>query len=212
MASLWIGRALFFGSALNSLPLSYAAPPACDDPPRLLASTTLPKPREHLRPPTTLPPDLGITVPFQEFGCQREFRLRGKSRFLDSPHRQDAEGLREAFQNTPESLALLDSYQDTKKAAQHSAYLGTVGLAIFLLGPVLIDHLMKNEKGEPQQGAKSVKKIAFWGGLGIAGGAFGYSFAVLRMNDRKLDEALAKYNDSNPRDSLEFQFSTSVFF
>ncbi len=118
----------------------------------------------------------------------------------------DAAGLRPILDQTPDALAELEAYQLGRRKIRNLAYFGTGGLALTFLGPS-IARLIPNA-----QTSSVLSSILTASGVGLIGGVVLFGGVTLRNNERHLSRAVELYNQSNPKDPIELQFSTSFSF
>lgn len=118
----------------------------------------------------------------------------------------DAEGLRPLLHDDSEANAALDRYQHNRKKLKTAAYVGSVGIALFLTG-VIAPRFFSKEADQ-----KQIRSVGYLGGLSImtATGIFGYF--TLKSNESNLSQAVDIYNQKHPKDQIELQFTTGILF
>lgn len=138
--------------------------------------------------------------------CQRFFIHRGKTYPCDSVLANDAEGLRPLLHDDPEANAALDLYQHNRKKLKTAAYVGSVGIGLFLTGLIAPRFFSKVDD------QKKIRSVGYLGGLSImtATGIFGYF--TLKSNESNLGKAVNIYNQKHPNDQIELQFTTGILF
>lgn len=152
------------------------------------------------------PPQLKTQTNVRPFGgCKRAFTYRGKRYAIDSNYRQDGERLRPIIRSVPAAVSELDLYQKNRQSAKLGAYLGTIGLVTALATVLFVGELAPEYQ-------RPVRAIGIFGGLGLAGTGFIYSFGIMRSNERHLSRAVENYNSVRSRDPIELQFSTGILF
>lgn len=156
----------------------------------------------------TAPPQLGAQrepKDWKTYRCSRYFLYQGKAIECDSDLGRDGESLRPILAKTPEALAKLDSYQNTRKNVQNLRYLSALGLAMMGTGFILSKTMDSDNK-------VAVRNILVTSGLAISAGTFIWGLTLIRQNESKLTEATEIYNRANPKDPLEIQVTTGVTF
>jgi hypothetical protein len=146
------------------------------------------------------------------FFCKREFLHEGVRSSCDSADRNDGEHLRPLFEPVPESLALLNTYQKTREQAKLAAYLGTAGLVIAIVGPMLAGLLKGPNNGPLTEAGLYLSTAASLGGITLAGGAIVIGLTVIRANENRLFQAVQNYNQVHPEKPVDLLFSTGVKF
>lgn len=152
------------------------------------------------------PPVLSRKRPSNPIECQRFFVHRGKTYTCDSVLANDAEGLRPLLHDEPEAVAALDQYQHNRSKLKKAAYVGSVGIALFLTGLIAPRFFSKVDD------QKQIRSVGYLGGLSImtATGLFGYF--TLKSNESNLGRAVDIYNQKRPNDQIELQFTTGILF
>gem|GEM_PF-597561 len=174
---------------------------------------------EMLEIPTapTTPRQLSRTVPEGSYRCQRQYKYKGKLQGCDSYLHQDAERLRPILQDIPEAVAELDAYQENRRSIQKLAYVGTLGLGMYLLGGLIGDRFTARDPADTKKvyvtnTGQAVKRLSKYLGLGIAAGSIAYGFTVLHTNEKHLRKAVDVYNRARPDDPVELMFNASIQF
>lgn len=172
----------------------------CDPP----APARAPAQVSALAPKT--PPQLRPSTPkIDPIGCFRAYRHKGVVRPIDSYNRRDGENLRTVFEGVEPSIDELNRYQQNRRNAKIAAYVGSVGLA--MMGASLVTSLL-SRGATPNR----ISPILLYGGLATSVGGFGYGFAILRTNEKRIDRAVEKYNEAHPESPIELMFQTTFLF
>ena len=155
-------------------------------------------------PTLTLPAPLKKPKDITPLGCPRPFTIHGEIYSADSPQAQDASTLRYFTQSVPSAHALLTQYQDNRESSKTGAYIGTLGLALFIFsGPLAAQF----------GSSKAQFRAAFrTGGIIMAASGFFFTFSYLRDNESLIPKAVQNYNQAQPQDPIELQFSTGWRF
>jgi hypothetical protein len=161
-------------------------------PPRGPCQTGIPSP---LRKPKDIVP----------LGCERPFTIRGETYSADSPQAQDASTLKYFVQNVPSSNQIMDEYQSNRNLSTTSAYIGTMGVIMFLLSNTIGNQFNAASK-------TSVSNALRVGGVCIAAGGFFFTFAYLHDNEYLIPKAVEAYNTAKPNEPIELQFTTGWRF
>lgn len=146
-------------------------------------------PKKAERPmaiPTPTAPEL--------FGCDRTVSYRGRSVLCDSYTRPDGERLRPLIDSVPAALSELDAYQKSRRSLRNSAYVASTGFAIFLAS------LFFRVDGKPN--------AAGYAGLGIMGASVVYGFVSYQTAERRLENAIQRYNEARPNDMIKLEVTT----
>ena len=175
-------------------------------PPRSIPQTTIEREEGKIPKNPSAPPPLWQQTPLHSERCRRTFIYRGEMLGCDSVVSTDASGLRSILGNTPEALVELGAYQQGRRSIRQLAYLGTGGLLLAFLGPSIARSI-----GD----AKTSSVLASFctiGGIGLTGGVVVLGGLSLRNNEQHLRNAVDLYNQANPKDPIQLQFSTSFSF
>lgn len=150
-------------------------------------------------------PDLTIGNPPAEdsFRCPRRVIYRGKTMNCDSNLSWDGENLRPLMQNVPEALSELELYQKNRRKAENLRYVGAAGALLILMG-LIVPNFVENKL--------PYRRVGLLGGGSIAIGSFVWGQLLLNHNENHLGRAMSAYNQANPLDPIELQFSTGVSF
>ncbi len=149
------------------------------------------------------PPQMGAQGPTEAFGCRRTFIYQGEKLPCDSNLDQDAESLRPYLKRVPESIALLDRYQESRRKTEILAYTATAGLLLILTSNLLARSSTGNQK-------TTLRNIGLISGLSLTGGSLGAGILQLHSNDQRLDEAVRIHNERFPQDPIQLQLETQV--
>ncbi len=133
--------------------------------------------------------------------CKRLFVVQGKTLDCDSYHQNDAEKLRPYLQDVPEALKELDTYQSNRSQVRAVSYTGSLGLLAALIGVFI------NGKEEP-----TLRNVAIFGGLGLAGGSLLYGLTLMRTNESHIQNAVQYHNQKHPERPIELQFNAQWNF
>lgn len=161
-------------------------------PPREPCQTGIPAP---LRKPKDITP----------LGCDRPFTIHGETYSADSPQAQDASTLKYFVQSVPESNSILEEYQEHRAASKTGAYIGTLGVVMFLFSNAIGNQFNAASK-------TSVTNALRVGGICLATGGFFFTFAYLHENEHLIPKAVEAYNQAKPNDPIELQFTTGWKF
>lgn len=167
--------------------------------------------------PQTIPEQPTIPSPLQSiptidpFQCDRQFIYRGEKLNCDSATRQDGERLRPIIANVPEAVEELNIYQQNRRSVRVAAYVSTIGLLV-AVGGFFLSRSYTDENNQLTEQGNTLRIISVGGGLGLSLGSVLYGISVLRNNEQHLGRAVQKFNDANPKDSIEIQFSTGFLF
>lgn len=159
-------------------------------------------PDEPLR--TEAPPKLGQSIPINPFRCDRLIRYNGKSFSCDSALTRDGENLRPILTDNPSALEMLDKYQDNRRKLKYTAYVGSLGIVMALASKWVGDLVVPDSRGTEAQ--ERAQKWVRYGGIGITLGAIVYGLAELNSNERNLDEAIIRFNQSHPDKPIEVMY------
>jgi hypothetical protein len=154
---------------------------------------------------TTIPAPLRKPKDIIPLGCDRPFVIHGETYSADSPQSQDAQTLRYFMKPVPEADSLLGVYQNNRKTIRSSAYIGTLGLVMFLFSNTI-------SKQFDEASRDSVRNVLKVGGLSLAAGGFFFSFTFLNDNEKLIPRAVETYNKAKPNDPIELQFTTGWRF
>lgn len=138
-------------------------------------------------------------------GCDRPFKIHGETYSTDSPQSQDAATLRYFVQSVPEADAKLMEYQENRSNSKTSAYIGTLGILMFLFSNTIAKQFEASSQGPVRDSLRV-------GGLSFAAGGFFFTFAHLSQNERLIPQSVESYNKAKPNDPIELQFSTGWRF
>lgn len=158
-------------------------------------------PRAPIAPPTAQ----AKKVPDNPFRCDRLIKYRGKTLACDSALRRDGESLRVIFAHTPDALGELDQYQTGRNNLRYSAYVGTAGLLLVLTSNLVTNLFVADTKATARQDTSRILRYA---GGGIALGSIFYGLSSLHSNEAHLQNAIIKYNASEPDKPIEILFKT----
>lgn len=186
----WIVLSLIL-APLSSFSTELSAP-TLGGPPRQPCQTGIPSP---LRKPKDITP----------LGCDRPFVIHGETYSADSPQAQDASTLKYFVQDVPAANSILEEYQSNRDLTKMGAYIGTLGILMFVLsGPI------GNQFSAASKTAVS-NALRVGGGV-LAIGGFFFTFAYLRENEHLIPKAVEAYNGAKPNDPIEIQFTTGWKF
>ena len=143
-------------------------------------------------PPAGMPVLGPTSTPEDILRCERQIIYRGKKVACDSPSTRDGEGLRMLFADTPEALAQLNQYQETRRSLTSTAYFGMAGLLIAALGPRFASN-------------SGNRTIWIGSGLTLTLASFAYGKAKLNANEDHLDQAIETFNRTHPGDPMELK-------
>lgn len=174
------------------MPVSSSFSTELSAPPRGPCQTGIPSP---LRKPKDIVP----------LGCERPFTIHGETYSADSPQAQDGSTLKYFVQNVPSSNAIMEEYQSNRNLSTTSAYIGTLGVVMFLLSNTIGNQFNAASK-------TSVANALRVGGVCIAAGGFFFTFAYLHNNEHLIPKAVEAYNTAKPNDPVELQFTTGWKF
>ena len=153
------------------------------------------------------PMQLHQTAPTERlFHCDRYFTYQGKQLSCDAALRADAEGLRPILRDVPAAIAELDTYQNIRRRARISAYVGSSGFAIALASLILA------RTNKDSSAAANIRLIGVSTGVEILLGTLIYSIFVLHDNESHLGNAVDYYNAAKPNDPVQLQFNTGFSF
>ena len=161
-------------------------------PPREPCQASIPAP---LRKPKNIIP----------LGCDRPFTIHRETYSTDSPQSQDAATLRYFVQSVPEADSMLNEYQENRIASKTSAYIGTLGILMFVFSNTIAKQFEASSQGPVRDSLRI-------GGLSFAAGGFFFTFAHLNQNERLIPQSVEAYNKAKPNDPIELQFSTGWRF
>jgi hypothetical protein len=162
------------------------------NPPREPCQTNIPSP---LTKPKNIVP----------LGCDRPFTIHGETYSADSPQAQDASTLRYFMKPVPEAESILAEYQENRKSSKASAYIGTLGIVMFVFSSTIA-------KQFDSQSQDSIRNTLRIGGLSLAGGGFFFTLTYLNDNEKLIPKSVDLYNKSKPNDPIELQFTTGWRF
>jgi hypothetical protein len=189
---------------LSSLALAQTPPPS--DIPRSLPKSTIQKEEGAIPTQPSAPTQLWSETPIHSQRCRRTLLYRGEVLSCDSVIASDAAGLRPILDQTPEALSELEAYQKGRRDIRRLAYIGSSGLVLAFLGPTIARFI-------PDPAVQStLSSILTYGGIGLTGGVVLFGGVTLRNNEKHLENAVKLYNQANPRDPVELQFSTTFAF
>lgn len=161
-------------------------------PPREPCQTSIPAP---LRKPKNIIP----------LGCDRPFTIHGEIYSVDSPQSQDASTLSYFVKSVPEADALLMEYRENRLSSKTSAYIGTLGILMFVFSNTIAKQFDVSAQGP-------VRDTLRIGGLAFTAGGFFFTFAHLNQNEQLISRSVEAYNKAKPEDPIELQFSTGWMF
>ncbi len=153
--------------------------------------------------PQPAPNSLAKVPPPDLFQCSRYFVYRGRVLQCDSNLNRDGENLRPILQDTPAAIAELDTYQSNRRNLQKAAYTGTLGLAV-VIGSSLITTLFSDVDTDSGKRLNSYLRVG--GGLLTIGSGI-YGLAVLRTNERHLENAVHLHNQAQPDNPIQLKFT-----
>ena len=128
--------------------------------------------------------------------CTRTFSYNGEIRLLDGHNLTKGEGLREIFEGHPESLELLDKYQDNYKVSKRSIILGGIGSVGIISGLFL------------QHDKELRDRALILGGVAIALNYF-LTETIIYYNRSNLQKAIDLYNKKN-KNKIELGLSPLI--
>jgi hypothetical protein len=161
-------------------------------PPREPCQTSIPAP---LRKPKNIIP----------LGCDRPFTFHGETYSVDSPQSQDASTLRYFVKSVPDADTMLLEYQENRLTSKTSAYIGTLGILMFVFSNAVAKQFDVSAQGP-------VRDTLRIGGLAFTAGGFFFTFAHLNQNEHLISRSVEAFNKANPNDPIELQFSTGWRF
>ena len=183
-----------------------AQTPPTSDIPRSVPKSTIQKEESAIPTQPSAPTQLWSETPIHSQRCRRTILYRGEVLSCDSVISNDAAGLRPILDQTPEALSELEAYQKGRRDIRRLAYIGSGGLALAFLGPTIARFI-------PDPAIQStLSSILTYGGIGLTGGVVLFGGVTLRNNEKHLENAVRLYNQANPRDPVELQFSTTFAF
>lgn len=144
-------------------------------------------------------------------GCHRNFIYREKTYDCDSTIRQDGENLRPILAQVPDAEILLDQYQLTHRNIKKLAYVGSIGLAIGIVGAI-VSRGYYTPEGKDSNTSRLIRTASIIGGLTITTGSFITGFTISKSNEKRLINAVETYNQARPQDPIQLQFNTSLLF
>lgn len=174
------------------LPSSIAIAAETSEPPRAPCQTGIPSP---LRKPKDIVP----------LGCDRPFSYRGEIYSVDSPLSQDASTLKYFVKDVGASNQLIEEYQSNLKDSKTSAYIGTLGILMFVFSNLIGKQFSSGS-------SQAVTQAFRIGGASFALGGFFFTYSSLNQNENLIPKAVEAYNQAKPNDPIELQFSTGWRF
>ena len=201
----WTQPFFLFLALLSALPTVQAQVQQAPIP-KSVPKSTIEKEEKAIPQSPSAPKPLWMETPTHSQRCRRTFLYRGEILSCDSVLSSDASGLRTILDQTPEALAELEAYQAGRRRIRNLAYFGTGGLLLAFLGPS-VARLIPDSKT-----SSVLSSILSVSGVGLAGGVVLFGGVTLRNNENHLSRAVELYNQANPKDPIELQFSTSFSF
>jgi hypothetical protein len=195
-----------FASAINEAtqhPQATLPPQTVVNPPPDLNSTYPGVPNQPTAPKPFKKPD--VKDPFH---CDRQFLYKGQTYGCDSFVQRDGERLRLIVADVPASTQEIDDYQRNRKNVKRAAYVGSMGLLIFI-GGFLLSRSFTNPDGSLTDTGRSIR-IAGFGGLGLTIASVGVGFGLLYKNESHIDNAVKFHNEAHPNTPITLQFSKEL--
>jgi len=156
-------------------------------------------PQAPIAPPTAV----AKKVSENPFRCDRLIRYRGKILSCDSALRRDGESLRTIFEKTPDALEELEEYQMGRNSTKFAAYTGTAGLVLLLTASMIANTFIDESQGKSRQDTTRVLRYT---GFGLTLGSVVFGLSALRSNEGHLQNAILKYNASQPDKPIEILY------
>lgn len=153
------------------------------------------------------PPVFERPKEIKAFRCERKVIYRGQELPCDSNVSKDGENLRPILTQVPAAVAELDEYQGNRKNVRAAAYVGTAGLAIGLIGIIVMSSLTHEDSGRLTLDGVAVRNILVFGGFGLAAGSAIHAFGSLQSNEEHFYKAVDLYNNARPNDAIQLQFA-----
>jgi hypothetical protein len=196
-----------FASAINEAnqrPQAPLPPQTVVNPPSDLNSTYPGVPNQPTAPKSFKKPDVK-----DAFHCERQFLYKGRTYGCDSFVQRDAERLRLIVADVPESTQEIDVYQRNRKNVKRAAYVGSMGLLIFL-GGLFVSRSFTDSNGNIDQTGNAIRLYSAIGGLGLTIASVGVGFGLLYKNESHIDNAVKFHNEAHPNTPITLQFSKEL--
>jgi hypothetical protein len=107
------------------------------------------------------------------------------------------------IKDVPDAVADLDTYQSNREKIQELRYVGGAGLLLLVGGYIL-------SKSLDEGNSYDRKGLIFGGGLAVLG--FGSGLILNSRNEKNIESAIQKYNQSRPNDPIQFEITTGAGF
>lgn len=154
------------------------------------------------QPPPILRPQNRILPP-----CSRFCILENRRFEVDSSLGSDAERLKPIFEDVPQAMNELQTYQMNREELRTSAYLGTA--ALLLLGA---GFFINRTPVDVSSGVIQPNGYLMLTGATLAVGTIVHLVSTLLTNDQHIGKAIHHYNHAHPEKPIELLFSTGIRF
>ncbi|NBU21017.1 hypothetical protein EBS43_06350 [bacterium] len=159
-------------------------------------------PTQPSQPPMFVKPEPHFVPP-----CARFCILNHRKFEVDSFLAVDAERLKPVFEDVPQAMSELQTYQNNRAQLRTSAYLGTA--ALLLLGTGL---MMQRTPVDVNSGVIQPNGYLILTGATLGIGTIVHLISTLATNDLHIEHAIKYYNQAHPEKPIEPLFSTGIHF